>query len=107
MLCISTVGIIFVVLLDTNMGVINKMFHTEIPWLTKQPVQWIAIFLLSTWWGIGGNMVLFTAGLQGISKDLYEAADMEGCNAFEKHRYVTLPGIKNTYVYDKTMTTLY
>lgn len=105
-LSISTVGIIFVVLLDTNMGVINKMFHTEIPWLTKQPFQWIAIFLLSTWWGIGGNMVLFTAGLQGISKDLYEAADMEGCNAFEKLRYVTLPGLKNTFVYVMTMTTL-
>ncbi len=105
-LSISTVGIIFVVLLDTNMGVINKMFHVEIPWLTKQPYQWIAIFLLSTWWGIGGNMVLFTAGLQGISKELYEAADIEGCSSLEKLRYVTLPGLKNTFVYVMTMTTL-
>lgn len=105
-LSISTVGIIFVVLLDTNLGVINKIFHTDIPWLTKQPYQWISIFLLSTWWGIGGNMVLFTAGLQGISKDLYEAADMEGCSHIEKLRYVTLPGLKNTFVYVMTMTTL-
>ena len=105
-LSISTVGIIFVVLLDTNLGVINKIFHTDIPWLTKQPYQWISIFLLSTWWGIGGNMVLFTAGLQGISKDLYEAADMEGCSHIEKLRYVTLPGLKNIFVYVMTMTTL-
>lgn len=105
-LSISTVGIIFVVLLDTNLGVINKMFHTDIPWLTSQPYQWISIFLLSTWWGIGGNMVLFTAGLQGIPKDLYEAADMAGCNPFEKLRYVTIPGLKNTFVYVMTMTTL-
>lgn len=105
-LSISTVGIIFVVLLDTNLGVINKMFHVEIPWLTKQPYQWISIFLLSTWWGIGGNMVLFTAGLQGIRKDLYEAAEMEGCSAFEKLRYVTIPSLKNTFVYVMTTTTL-
>lgn len=51
-------------------------------------------------------MVLFTAGLQGISKDLYEAADMEGCSHIEKIRYVTLPGLKNTFVYVMTMTTL-
>ncbi len=105
-LSISTVGIIFVVLLDTNMGVINKIFGTDIPWLTSQPFQWISIFLLSTWWGIGGNMVLFTAGLQGIPKDLYEAADVAGCNSLEKLRYVTIPGLKNTFVYVMTMTTL-
>lgn len=105
-LSISTVSIIFVVLLDTNTGVINKIFGTDIPWLTKQPFQWISIFLLSTWWGIGGNMVLFTAGLQDIPKELYEAAEIDGCNRRQKLIYITLPGLKNTFVYVITMTVL-
>lgn len=105
-LSISTVSIIFVVLLDTNTGVINKIFGTDIPWLTKQPFQWISIFLLSTWWGIGGNMVLFTAGLQDIPKELYEAAEIDGCNWRQKLIYITLPGLKNTFVYVITMTVL-
>lgn len=103
---ISTVSIIFFVLLDSNMGVINKMFGQDIPWLTDQPFQWISIFMLSTWWGIGGNMVLFTAGLQDIPKELYEAAEIDGCNHIQQVRYVTLPGLKNTFTYVMTMTIL-
>ena len=105
-LSISTVSIIFVVLLDTNLGVINKILGDSIPWLTNQPYQWISIFLLSTWWGIGGNMVLFTSGLQDIPKELYEAASIDGCNSVEKLFHVTLPGLKNTFVYVITMTIL-
>lgn len=105
-LSVSTVGLIFVVLLDTNLGVINKIIGQEIPWLTKMPYQWIAIFLLSTWWGIGGNMTLFTAGLQDIPKELYEAAEVDGCNSFQKLIHITIPGLKNTFTYVLTMTTL-
>lgn len=105
-LSISTVSIIFVVLLDTNMGVINKLFGSSIPWLTKQPFQWISIFMLSTWWGIGGNMVLFTAGLQDIPNELYEAAEIDGCNQFQKLINITIPCLKNTFVYVITMTIL-
>ena len=105
-LSISTVSIIFVVLLDTNLGVINKILGDSIPWLTNQPYQWISIFLLSTWWGIGGKMVLFTSGLQDIPKELYEAASIDGCNSVEKLFHVTLPGLKNTFVYVITMTIL-
>lgn len=105
-LSISTVSIIFVVLLDTNLGVINKILEKNIPWLTSQPYQWISIFLLSTWWGIGGNMVLFTSGLQDIPSDLYEAASIDGCNSIQKLFFITLPSLKNTFVYVLTMTVL-
>lgn len=105
-LSISTVSIIFVVLLDTNLGVINKILGNPVPWLTDQPYQWFSIFLLSTWWGIGGNMVLFTSGLQDIPKELYEAARVDGCNSFQKLVHITLPGLKNTFVYVITMTIL-
>lgn len=105
-LSITTVGIIFIIFLDSNTGIFYLLFGKDIPWLTKQPYQWISIFLLSTWWGIGGNMVLFTAGLQNISKELYEAAEIDGCNALEKVRYITLPGLRHTFSYVIVMTML-
>lgn len=105
-LSITTVGIIFIIFLDSNTGIFNLIFGEEIPWLTKQPYQWISIFLLSTWWGIGGNMVLFTAGLQNIPKELYEAADIDGANALQKVAHVTIPGLKNTFSYVIIMTIL-
>lgn len=105
-LSITTVGIIFIIFLDSNTGIFNLMFKKEIPWLTSQPYQWISIFLLSTWWGIGGNMILFTAGLQNIPKELYEAADIDGANSFKKVIYVTLPSLANTFSYVIVMTIL-
>ena len=105
-LSVTTVSAIFFVLLDTNIGVINIIFGEEIPWLTEQPYQWISIFLMSTWWGIGGNMIYYTAGLQNISKELYEAAEVDGCNGFQKFLHITIPGLKGTFLYVVIMTIL-
>ena len=105
-LSVTTVSAIFFVLLDTNIGVINILFGKEIPWLTEQPYQWISIFLMSTWWGIGGNMIYYTAGLQNISKELYEAAEVDGCNGFQKFLHITIPGLKGTFLYVVIMTIL-
>lgn len=106
-LSVTAVGTMFVVMLDTNLGVINKIIGTDVPWLTDMPYEWIAIFWMSTWWGVGGgNCVLYSAGLQDIPKELYEAAEMDGCNGFEKMMHITIPGLKNTFIYVITMTTL-
>lgn len=103
---IATVAIIFFVLLDTNVGMVNKLFGLEIPWLTQQPWQWVSIFLLSTWWGLGGNMMLYIAGLQNISRELYEAAEIDGCNKFQAMLYITIPNLKDTFIYVVIMTIL-
>ena len=103
---IATVAIIFFVLLDTNVGMINKILGEEIPWLTKQPWQWVSIFLLSSWWGLGGNMMLYIAGMQNIPKDIYEAAVIDGCNKWQSMIYITIPNLKDTFVYVVIMTIL-
>ena len=105
-LSVTTVSAIFFVILDTNIGIVNIILGKEISWLTDQPYQWISIFLMSTWWGIGGNMIYYTAGLQNISKELYEAAEVDGCNGFQRFLYITIPGLKDTFVYVVIMTIL-
>ncbi|WP_419144712.1 carbohydrate ABC transporter permease [Klebsiella oxytoca] len=53
---------------------------------------WV-IMLLHIWKAIPYNMVIFIAGLAGISRDLYDAANVDGANWWNRLRYVTLPGM--------------
>ena len=68
----------------------------------KDPVQWLSdpayvlplAMLLTIWAGFGYYSVIFLAGLQNISEELYDAALIDGCNNVQKHWYVSLPGLR-------------
>jgi ABC-type sugar transport system permease subunit len=70
--------------------------------LIAEPVQWLAdpnltlIFcmLLTVWTGVGFYMVIFLAGLQNIPEELYDAAMIDGCNNFQKHWHISVPGLR-------------
>ncbi|MEZ4860379.1 MAG: sugar ABC transporter permease [Caldilineaceae bacterium] len=47
--------------------------------------------ILMSLWNIGGNMVIYLAGLQGVPQQLYDASEIDGANAWQRVRYVTLP----------------
>ncbi|MDD5495887.1 MAG: sugar ABC transporter permease [Candidatus Omnitrophica bacterium] len=72
-----------------------------------KPVDWLmspfwtlpAIMIMSIWAGIGYNMLLFLAGLQTIPTTVYEAAEIDGANIWDKFRYITLPLLKPTMVF--------
>lgn len=78
----------------------------NIRWLdTRWSGLWIAMFL-GIWKGIGWNMVVFLAALQTVPADLYEAAAIDGANAFKKLFHVTLPCIKGTILFALVMLTI-
>ncbi len=93
------VGIAWRLLLETN-GLLNSLLI----WLRilNEPIQWLAepaytlpiAMLLTTWLGLGYYMMIFLAGLQNIPEELYDAALMDGCNGWQKHWYVSLPGLR-------------
>jgi putative chitobiose transport system permease protein len=93
------VSIAWRMMLDTN-GILNAMLLSV--GLIKAPVQWMAepsltlliCMLLTTWMGMGYYMMIFLAGLQNISEDLYEAAQLDGCNNFQKHWHISVPGLR-------------
>ncbi len=63
----------------------------NINWLAdKGPIK-AAIIIKNTWGGMGGNMLLYLAGILSISKDYYEAADIDGASAFRQFMAITLP----------------
>jgi len=50
--------------------------------------------LMTVWLGVGYYMMIFLAGLQNIPGELYDAALMDGCNSWQKHWYVSVPGLR-------------
>lgn len=82
--------------LNTNFGIINQilgaLFNMEpINWLTKTYLARIAVVLVNLWLGFPHAMIMITGILQGIPSDIYEAAIVDGVNAWQKFRYITLP----------------
>jgi multiple sugar transport system permease protein len=77
--------------------VLNNLFSllglpwTAPDWLQSRTWAMPAIILMSVWKGLGYNMVLYLAGLQGIPRHLYEAAEIDGATGWHKFRYITLP----------------
>nr|MBA2464315.1 sugar ABC transporter permease [Nocardioidaceae bacterium] len=55
---------------------------------------WVALVGVTIWWTLGFNAVIFLAGLQDVSPDLYEAAELDGANAWQKFRHVTIPALR-------------
>jgi multiple sugar transport system permease protein len=63
-----------------------------------------AIMITNIWKGLGFNMLLFLAGLQGISESYYEAADMDGASWFAKFRHITIPLLSPTTFFVTVMS---
>ena len=72
---------------------------TAIAWLNNPGTAMPAIILLSIWQAVGLHMIIWLSGLQGIDPALYEAADLDGANGWQRFRYVTWPGLHSTMVF--------
>lgn len=71
----------------------------NIRWLDTRWGGLAVAMILGIWKGIGWNMVIFLAALQQVPRDLYEAAEIDGCGAWKKFLNVTLPGIRGTVLF--------
>ena len=96
-LSISSIILVWRWQLNTNGGFINSMLlkfgFDEIPFLVAQPWAWISIIVVTIWWTMGTNMVIFGAGLKNIDRSLFEAASIDGANYYQTFRFITLPSL--------------
>ncbi|MFH1902692.1 MAG: sugar ABC transporter permease [Candidatus Omnitrophota bacterium] len=88
-------------LYNPDFGLINtflaKIGVTGPEWLSSTKWAKPAIALMGLWGGLGGfNTILYLAALQGVPRQLYDAADVDGANYWQKFRYITLPSITPT-----------
>ncbi|MER6805962.1 MULTISPECIES: carbohydrate ABC transporter permease [Streptomyces] len=96
---VAVVGLLWRFLLDGNIGLVNHYLGVlglpdDIQWTTDTPAAWWALVLVTVWWTLGFNAVIYLAGLQDIPAELYESARVDGANAWQRFRHVTLPGLR-------------
>lgn len=83
-------------LLNAMLGVFGVPPHD---WLRDPNTAMPCIIVLSAWQGCGYQMLIFLSGLSNIRKDLYEAAALDGANAWHRFWNVTWVGLRSTFVY--------
>lgn len=106
------VSLVFRYIFNTE-GMLNYLL-TNVLHLTDSNVRWLdtrwggmtVAMLLGIWKGVGWNLVVFLAALQSVPQELYESAEMDGCGAFTKFFYITLPSIKPTILFALVMLTI-
>lgn len=96
------VAIIWAILYQPSYGPINmilkQFFGVKKPplWISSTKWSMISLIIMGVWQVIGYNMVIFLAGLQGIPRTYYEAADIAGANGFQKFIFITIPLLSPT-----------
>lgn len=106
LLSISAVMLMWNFMFNKTFGLINNVTGLDANWFTQAPLYWIALLIISVWWCIGGNMVIYQAAIAGVSREYYEAAQMDGAGAIRQFFSITLPSIKNQIIYTVVMTTI-
>ncbi|MEV5610511.1 sugar ABC transporter permease [Streptomyces sp. NPDC052225] len=82
-------------LFTQGIGLFNHTLGIETPWLTDKSYAMFAIVITTLWWTVGFSFLLYLAALQGIPGHLYEAAKLDGANAWHRMVHITLPMLRN------------
>lgn len=93
-------GLLWAMIFEPNFGVLNEFLRaiglgglTQL-WLADRATVMPSIILVSVWQSLGFYLVIYFAALQNIPQDLYEAATIDGTNAWERLWYVTIPMLR-------------
>ncbi len=107
------VSIIWYFLYNPGEGLINQMISFisfgklgPYNWLNDTALALPSIMILSVWQGVGFQMVIYLAGLQGIPDELYEAGRVDGANNWQQFWQITIPQLRNTTIFVIISTTI-
>ena len=105
---IVAIAVVWRLLLGTEVGLVNAILATfgiDGPgWLSDERYALWSIIAMAAWRNLGFLMVIFLAGLQTIPGDLYEAAEVDGANRWQRFRGITLPLMRPTLLFGAVIT---
>lgn len=94
------VALVWAWVFNPDFGLVNEILSTfglpRLKWLASSTWALPAVVIVSVWRGIGPSTVIFLAGLQGIPEELYDAAKIDGANARQLFRHITIPMLSPT-----------
>ena len=100
-------AILWLWILNPNDGLVNqflRLLHLPAPAWTIDPFWMKPAVVIQSVWGLGGAMIIFLAGLKNVPVSLYEAAALDGANAWQRFRHVTLPQLSSVIFFIATMS---
>jgi len=107
---IVVVSILWTILYNKDSGLINAILQIfgipRQPFLLSEHQAMNSIIVMSVWQAAGYQMMIFLAGLQDIAEELYEAASIDGANAWQKFKNITLPCLRNVTNFIILITTI-
>jgi len=107
---VAVIGLMWRYLLDPSFGAVNGLLGVfgipPVNWITEESWAWVSLVLVTIWWTIGFNAIIYLAGLGDISAEQYEAAELDGASMWQQFRYVTVPGLRPVMVFVITTTIL-
>ncbi|OUM93662.1 MAG: hypothetical protein A9Z00_11575 [Thermobacillus sp. ZCTH02-B1] len=102
---VSLSALVFLWILQENYGLLNYLLRDVLgwtalarPWLNEGPTAMASIIGVSLWATIGFETILFLGGMQALSREMLEAAVVDGADGIRRIFYVILPNLKETYV---------
>ncbi|SHM58345.1 carbohydrate ABC transporter membrane protein 1, CUT1 family [Gracilibacillus kekensis] len=107
---VVAVALVFSAIFGTQYGLANyilSLFGIEsISWSGSYIGTHIAISVMVMWRWVGYNAIIYLAGLQGIPKDLYEAATIDGANKLQQLLYITVPLLRPIIIFTVVQSTI-
>ncbi len=106
------VAVLFAVIFQPQFGLLNRVLHAlvgldlDTKWLGNARLVMPALVLTSLWMYVGFNMIYFLAALQAVDQNLYDAARVDGANAWQQFLHVTVPQIKPVAVFVVVLSTI-
>ena len=100
------VAMLWLWIFNSDFGLLNLILHLfgiRGPAWLSDPNYVLAAFVIMSLWGVGGSMVIYLAGLQGVPTDLYEAAEVDGAGSLLRFWHITLPMISPVIFFNLIM----
>ncbi|WP_413757078.1 carbohydrate ABC transporter permease [Streptomyces sp. MMBL 11-3] len=82
-------------LFNPGTGMVNHVFGIETAWLNDKSYAMLAVVICTLWWTVGFSFLLYLAAFQSIPAHLYEAAELDGANAWHRTVRITLPMLRH------------
>lgn len=95
----SSAAMIFQIMLNPTIGIVNKLTGLDINWLNDTRTALICVAVLTAWLNSGINFLYFSAGLGNIDESIYERASVDGAGAVQQFFHLTLPGLSPIIFY--------
>jgi multiple sugar transport system permease protein len=106
-------GLVWRFMFNPTSGIINHLIHQSgitsvyIEWLAHPNLALPSLIFADVWRGYPFVMLILLAGLQAISRELYEAAEVDGASVFQSFRHITLPLLKRMFIVATALDTIW